>query len=213
MNTADFISVVPSPAVNVVSMMTSSNGNIFRVASPLCRRFTGHRWIPLTKAMTRSFDVLSNHQPHDCFLNLLFRRRSKKTSKLHVTGFCEGNSPVTGEFPAQMASDAENVSIWWRYHMVRRNLFQISIWLTSYWQFAWCLELNLAPGHLQTSWFLVPSMSVHIRVVALLLTQWLPFCRWHFTSCAKVCGFKFHWNWLPSILTSDVTSLCHITLM
>ena len=26
---------------------------------------------------------------------------------------------VTGEFPAQMASDAENVSIWWRYHEYR----------------------------------------------------------------------------------------------
>ena len=24
--------------------------------------------------------------------------------------------PVTGEFPAQMASNAENVSIWWRHH-------------------------------------------------------------------------------------------------
>ena len=31
-------------------MMTSSNGNIFRVTGPLCREFTGHRWIPLTKA-------------------------------------------------------------------------------------------------------------------------------------------------------------------
>ena len=30
--------------------------------------------------------------------------------------FCAGNSPVTGEFPAQMASIAENVSIWWRHH-------------------------------------------------------------------------------------------------
>ena len=40
-------------------------------------------------------------------LNRLFRRRSKKTSKLCVTGLCEGNSPVTGEFPAQRASDAE----------------------------------------------------------------------------------------------------------
>ena len=29
---------------------------------------------------------------------------------------CEGNSPVTGEFPAQMASNAENISIWWRHH-------------------------------------------------------------------------------------------------
>ena len=40
-----------------------------------------------------------------------------KTSKLCVTGLCAGNSPGTGEFPAQMASNAENVSIWWRHHV------------------------------------------------------------------------------------------------
>ena len=40
----------------------------------------------------------------------------KKTSKLRVTGLCARNSPVTGEFPAQRASNAENVSIWWRHH-------------------------------------------------------------------------------------------------
>ena len=40
----------------------------------------------------------------------------KKPSKLRVPGLCAGNSPVTGEFPAQMASYAENVSIWWRHH-------------------------------------------------------------------------------------------------
>ena len=61
-------------------------------------------------------DGVSNHQPRDCLLNRLLRRRSKKTSKLRVTGLCEGNSPVTGEFPAQRASNAENVSIWWRHH-------------------------------------------------------------------------------------------------
>ena len=38
-------------------------------------------------------DSFSNHQPHDCLLNRLFRRRSKKTSKLRVTGLCAGNSP------------------------------------------------------------------------------------------------------------------------
>ena len=32
------------------NMMTSSNGNIFRVTGPLCEEFTGHRWIPHTKA-------------------------------------------------------------------------------------------------------------------------------------------------------------------
>ena len=59
---------------------------------------------------------VSNHQPHDCLLNRLFRRRSKKTSKLRVTGLCAGNSPGTGEFPAQMASNAENATIGWRHH-------------------------------------------------------------------------------------------------
>ena len=67
-------------------------------------------------------DSVSNHQPHDCFLNPLFRHRSKKTSKLRVTGFCAGNSPEAGEFPAQMASNAENVSIWWRHHEKVRPL-------------------------------------------------------------------------------------------
>ena len=34
----------------LIAMTTSSNGNIFRVTVPLCGEFTGHRWIPLTKA-------------------------------------------------------------------------------------------------------------------------------------------------------------------
>ena len=38
-------------------------------------------------------DGVSNHQPHSCLRNRLFRRRSKKTSKLRVTGLCVGNSP------------------------------------------------------------------------------------------------------------------------
>ena len=62
-------------------------------------------------------DSVSNHQPDDCLLNRLFRRRSKKTSKLRVTGLRAGNSPMTGEFPAQMASNSESVSIWWRHHV------------------------------------------------------------------------------------------------
>ena len=40
----------------------------------------------------------------------------RKKSKLRVNGHCAGNSPVTSEFPAQMASNAENISIWWRHH-------------------------------------------------------------------------------------------------
>ena len=54
----------------------------------------------------------------------LFRRKSTKTSKFRVTGLCAGNSPVTGEFPAQMASHAENVSIGWRHHDYNNDLFE-----------------------------------------------------------------------------------------
>ena len=64
-------------------------------------------------------DGVSNHQPRDCLFNRLFRRKSKKTSKLRVTGLCEGNSPVTGEFPAQRASNAEM----FRFHDVIMNHF------------------------------------------------------------------------------------------
>ena len=50
---------------------------------------------------------VSNYQPHDSLLNHLFRRRSKETSRLWVTDLCEGNSPVTSEFPTQRASNAK----------------------------------------------------------------------------------------------------------
>ena len=82
----------------------------------------------------------STHQPHDCLLIHLFRRKSKKTSNLRVIGLCVGNSPVTGEFPAQRASNAENV--WWRYHEITFSINrccdadegwgQLRIWDTCY---------------------------------------------------------------------------------
>ena len=68
---------------------------------------------------------VSNHRRIDCLLNRLFRRRSKKTSKLRVTGLCEGNSPVIGEFPAQRVSNTENNFIWWRHH---ENQCSIHTW-------------------------------------------------------------------------------------
>ena len=60
---------------------------------------------------------VSNHRRIDCLFNRLLRRRQKK-SKFRVTGLCEGNSRVTGEIHALRASNAENVSIWWRHHIV-----------------------------------------------------------------------------------------------
>ena len=67
---------------------------------------------------------VSNHQPHNCLLNRLFRRRSQKILKLRVTGLCAGNSPGTGEFPTQRATNPENVSIWWRHHAMQMCLLR-----------------------------------------------------------------------------------------
>ena len=60
-------------------------------------------------------DGVSNHRRLNCLPNRLFRRRSKKTSKLRVTGLCEGNSLVTSEFSVQRASN-DDVAIWWSHH-------------------------------------------------------------------------------------------------
>ena len=76
-----------------------------------------------------------NHRHLDCLFNRLFRRRSKETSKLRVTDLCEGNSPVTGGFAALMASDAENVSIWWRHRDFRDVMYQNR----TVWQ--WCIVI------------------------------------------------------------------------
>ena len=72
-------------------------------------------------------DGVSDHQPHHCLLNRLFSRKSKKTSKLRVTGFCSGNSPLIGEFPTQRASNVENVSISWRQNIIHVGLASISL--------------------------------------------------------------------------------------
>ena len=95
-------------------------------------------------------DGVSNHQHHGCLLNRLFGHRSKKTSRLRVTGLCAGNSPDTGEFPAQMASNAENASIWWRHH--GRNMSKPA-----------CntIRHQCMLGHLQLQWW---SNSCHVSM-------------------------------------------------
>ena len=74
---------------------------------------------------------VSNRRGHVCLRNRLFSHRPKKTSKLRVSGLCEGNSPVTGEFLSQRASNTENVSIWWRHHVVsisQNTCYQRILW-------------------------------------------------------------------------------------
>ena len=104
--------------VRLVSQKTSK----LPIAGPLWEESTDDRWIPLIKGQLcgttqrepdgihhsdahslpwhhNERDGVSNHRRLDCLLTRLFRRRSKKTPKLRVAGLCEGNSPVTSEFP------------------------------------------------------------------------------------------------------------------
>ena len=101
-----FWRIIPWVCCKLTNIIEHHNREISQI--PLRWRHNGH-------------DSASNHQPHDCLLNRLFRRRSIITSKLRVTGLCVGNSPGTGEFPAQMASNADNVSIWWRHYCLEQQ--------------------------------------------------------------------------------------------
>ena len=62
---------VPATAKPNHSMMTSSNGNIFALQAILCGEFTGHRWIPAQRPVTRGFDV---------FFDLRLNKRLRKQS-------------------------------------------------------------------------------------------------------------------------------------
>ena len=120
-----------------------------------------YRWLSLQWRHNRR-DSVSNHQPHDCFRNRLFRHRSKKTSKLRVTVLSVGNSPEAGEFPAQMASNAENVSIWWRHH---------------------------GPFHLPYAWEDIPSQIAVFTVVLLLVNTHGQYHSSYITLNDKTVGF------------------------
>ena len=52
-------------------------------------------------------DGVSNHQPHDCLLNRLFGRWSKKHQSSASLAFVYEEFTGDYEFPAQMASNAE----------------------------------------------------------------------------------------------------------
>ena len=69
--------------------------------------------------MTSSWTQLRLKSPASrLFTQPFIQSRIKKPIKaLRHWPLC-GNSPVTCKFPAQMASNAKNVSIWWRHHVM-----------------------------------------------------------------------------------------------
>ena len=95
------------------------------------------------------------HRRLDCLLNGWYRRILKKTLKLGVTGLCEGNPPVAGGFLSQRASDAENVSIWWRHHIMKiLEVFETTIRHT----FPIVAEIKMCRLNIVTSFILVTQI-------------------------------------------------------
>ena len=89
------------------------------------------------------FVGVSNHQPHVCLLNRLYRRISKNTSKLRVTGLCAGNCshkwPITRKmFPFDDVMMARYEGLWKTWYavclsgngIVRHLLFHDKYWLS-----------------------------------------------------------------------------------
>ena len=74
---------------------------------------------------------VSNHQPHPCLRNRSWAQIKENTKAPRHWPLC-GNSSVTGEFPTQKASNAENVSIWWRHHVLARHPFAQIMHATSW---------------------------------------------------------------------------------
>ena len=90
------------------------------------------------------------------------RRRSNKTSKLHVTGLCEGHSQIAGEFHAQRASNAENVSIWWRHYAFWRDISG-DWWIPLN---GWCTGLLYSFVLVRGScWKIIESLDIWVAVM------------------------------------------------
>ena len=122
-----YAKVLVCPLDGICLLMNMSNVTWAQISSKLSVCSSGFSWQRQMESLRwrhNGQDGVLNHQPHHCLLNRLFGCRSKKTSKLRVTGLCAGNSPGTGEFPTQMPSNAENVSIWWRHHDIKIFLTQ-----------------------------------------------------------------------------------------
>ena len=89
-----------------------------------CCRCCWSRWRSINKIITVTFWWARwrlKPPASPLFTQPFIQAQIKENIKLRVTGLCAGTSSVTCDFPAQMASNAENVSIWWRHHVYSSN--------------------------------------------------------------------------------------------
>ena len=77
----------------LIGKVVQSSSQYCAKHKPVYQEASGIMVLTSLKWRHNGHDSVPNHQPHDCVLNRLFRRRWKKTSKLRVTGLCVGKSP------------------------------------------------------------------------------------------------------------------------
>ena len=162
-------------------------------------------------------DSASNHQPHYCFLNRLFRHRSKKTF-----------------FPAQIASNAENVSIPWGHH-IPRDITMLNVIQNNFEPknslLASASHLVYAPSPrdgatLASNYTTASMLVIHVRYSQHMLSKWhqtdIPLCNQSFhnimtssngnifrvtdPSCGEVTGHR----WIPLPKASDAELWCFL---
>ena len=126
---------------------------------------------------------LQSPEPHNCLLDRLFRRRSKKTSKLRVTGVCAGNSPVTGEFPSQRAS-------WGKYFHLMTSSWCVCVYVYIYGGQTWLPLYIYAPAYNN-----VRSSADTVKTIELYMSTS------HYILWPK--SFQAHFHWLNNISKKD----------
>ena len=123
-------------------------------------------------------DGVSNHQPHGCLLNRLFRRRSKKTLKLCVTGLCVGNSPGPVNSPHKGPVTRKMLPF---DDVIMSNLHRIFNVFWKFKQFGWLDDINL------TNDFVDAIMLNNLSWSSLAYTHWVSISAKANTSKICIC--------------------------
>ena len=138
------------------------------------------------------------------FTQPFIRRRSKKTSKLRVTGLCVGNSPGTGEFPAQRASNAENVSIWWRHHLSPNSPRLVILFVD-------CATVNKV--YLILSYFILSYLISKLRIHGECSTLWATGAKHFLSQVLEHCLWRYRYivfDWLIEYLYFVISDKVHL---
>ena len=151
----------------VWNMMTSSNGNIFRVTGPLCGEFTGPGEIPTQRPVTRSFDVFFDRrlnkrlskQPRGWWLETLSCSLWRQSNEYDKTSIKIWHLKSIGDPGAHFTNNfAITIQMWWKFHFA---LIQVLI--------KWSLQ-NLAHGTTAwLSWHVPNFVAIWLIVIELEL--------------------------------------------